>query len=83
VLGPEDESADDQLDPGAPAVPPGVTPTAGPGRSPSLDPRSRPCSIGLSIVVQGPDPRIDVCTTWAWYAQAGLGAWQREPRYDL
>src|SRR5437016_5482972 len=50
LLGESDASADDEADSGAPAVPPGVTPTTSAGRSPSLDPRSRPCSIGMSIL---------------------------------
>ncbi|MCG3193670.1 MAG: hypothetical protein DIJKHBIC_02924 [Thermoanaerobaculia bacterium] len=83
LLGEDDESADDQGDAGAPVVPPGATPIAGPGRSPSLDPRSRPCSIGLSVLIDGPHPNIDICSTWAWYELAGTTAWQREPRYDI
>jgi hypothetical protein len=83
LLGENDEGADDQGDSGAPAVPPGVAPTTGPGHSPSLDPRSRPCSLGLTVLVEGDRPTVDVCTTWAWYEQAGTTAWQREPRYEL
>jgi hypothetical protein len=83
LLGEGDEAADDQADSGGPAVPPGASPLGGPGRSPSLDPRLRPCSIGLSILVQGNQPAIDVCATWAWYEHAGNTAWQRNPRYRL
>lgn len=82
LLGEADHSADDQVDAGTPALPP-ATLAAGASRSPSLDPRSRPCSIGLSVVVQGTRPRLDVCTTWAWYVQDGQTAWQREPRHDV
>ena len=80
LIGEGDESADDSSDPGVPAVPPGITPTSDPGRSPSLDPRSRPCSIGLSVVVSGDTPQIEVCATWAWYTQVSSSSWQREPR---
>lgn len=84
LLGENDEAADDQGDTGGPAVPPGVSPTTGPGRSPCLDPRSRPCSIGLSILLEGAHPVIDICATWAWYLPVDdERAWQREPRYDL
>lgn len=83
LLGEQDEAADDQADSGAPAVPPGVTPTTGAGRSPSLDPRSRPCSIGLSILVEGSVPTLEVCATWAWYEQLNPTSWQREPRCEL
>jgi hypothetical protein len=83
LLGEDDEAADDQADAGAPAVPPGASPLGGAGRSPSLDPRLRPCSIGLSILVEGNQPTVDVCVTWAWYERAGNTAWQRSPRYRL
>lgn len=83
LLGEDDDSADDQADMSATTVPPRVSPTSGLGRSPSLDPRSRPCSIGLSVLVEGDRPVIDICATWAWYEQAGRTAWQREPRYEL
>jgi hypothetical protein len=83
LLGEEDEAADDSSDVGVPAVPPGVTPTTDPGRSPSLDPRSRPCSIGLSVIVRGANPKIEICATWAWYARAGANSWQREPRSSV
>src|SRR5262245_43489202 len=83
LLGEDDEAADDQGDAGAPAVPPGANPLGGAGRSPSLDPRLRPCSIGLSMLVEGDAPTVDVCATWAWYEKSGLTAWQREPRYRL
>lgn len=82
LLGEADESADDQVDAGSPALPP-ATLAAGVSRSPCLDPRSRPSSIGLSIVVHGARPQLDVCTTWAWYVQAGETAWQREPKHDV
>ena len=83
LLGEADESADDSSDSGLPAVPPGITPTSDPGRSPSLDPRSRPCSIGLSVIVSGDTPKIEVCATWAWYTQTSASAWQREPRSSV
>ncbi len=83
LLGESDEAADDQADTGAAAVLPGAAPTTGPGRSPSLDPRLRPCSIGLSILIEGDQPTIDICATWAWYEQSGRSAWQRVPRYKL
>jgi len=83
LLGEGDDSAEDEADSGAPAVPPGVTPTTSEGRSPSLDPRCRPCSIGISVLVEGNQPSLDICSTWAWYEQAGQTAWQREPKYDL
>jgi hypothetical protein len=83
LLGEDDEAADDRFDAGAPAAPPGVTPTSGPGRSPALDPRARPCSIGLSVLVQGDKPSMEICVTWAWYSPAGPVAWRREPRFDL
>src|SRR5688572_3546621 len=83
LLGEDDVGADDHRDSDAPSVPHGATPLAGAGRSPSLDPRLRPCSIGLSIVVEGHQPTIDVCATWAWYERAGQTAWQRSPRYWL
>jgi hypothetical protein len=83
LLGEADESADDSSDSGLPAVPPGITPTSDPGRSPSLDPRSRPCSIGLSVIVSGDTPEIEVCATWAWYTQASATGWQREPRSSV
>jgi helicase-like protein len=83
LLGEQENAADDQGDTGEPAVPVGVSPTAGAGRSPALDPRARPCSIGLSVLVTGERPRIDVCSTWAWYEMSGQTAWIREPRLDL
>jgi hypothetical protein len=83
LLGEDDEGADDQADVGAPAVPLGASPVGGPGRSPSLDPRVRPCSIGLSILLEGETPTIDICATWAWYERNGPTAWQRDPRSQL
>ncbi len=77
LVGDDESMADDQADPGA-GVPParvnlGALPT------PTLDPRSRPASLGLSFVLAGARPAIDICCTWARYSQAGGGAWQRQP----
>lgn len=83
LLGEDDESADDQGYAGAAAVPAGASPTGGAGRSPSLDPRMRPCSIGISVLLEGEAPTIDVCATWAWYQRSGQLGWQREPRFDI
>src|SRR5581483_516175 len=79
LLGAGDESADDQSDAGAPASPLGVGPTSGIAQSPSLDPRSRPCSIGLSVTVEGDRAEVDVCATWGVYSQSSPGVWQRKP----
>jgi hypothetical protein len=80
LVGDDESSADDQADPGA-GVPPaqinlGALPT------PTLDPRSRPASLGLSFVLAGARPAIDVCCTWARYSQGAGGAWQRRPLGD-
>lgn len=77
LVGDDESAADDQADPGA-GVPPlrinlGALPT------PTLDPRSRPASLGISFVLAGPRPAIDICCTWARYSQAAGGAWQRTP----
>lgn len=77
LVGDDESTADDQADPGA-GVPParinlGALPT------PTLDPRSRPASLGLSFVLAGERPAIDICCTWARYSQAVGGSWQRRP----
>lgn len=77
LVGDDESTADDQADPGA-GVPParinlGALPT------PTLDPRSRPASLGLSFVLAGERPAIDICCTWARYSQAAGGSWQRRP----
>lgn len=72
----ETSSADDHSDPGA-AVMPSANINVLP--SPTLDPRSRPASLGLSFSVDGANPTIDLCCTWARYRQAEGGAWAREP----
>src|SRR2546422_581269 len=49
--------------------------------SPALDPKSQPCSFGLSFVIKedsGGIPLIDICSTWARYKQVADGGWQRE-----
>jgi hypothetical protein len=83
LLGEQDENADDSIDTGGPAFAVGGSPTSGTARSPSLDPRSRPCSIGLSILVAGEHSEIDICSTWAWYLQMRQGEWTRTPRSEL
>src|SRR5690606_27987478 len=75
--GDDESTADDQADPGA-----GVPPTRinlGALSTPTLDPRSRPASLGLSFVLAGARPAIDICCTWARYSQAAGGSWQRHP----
>jgi hypothetical protein len=77
LVGDDESAADDQADPG-PGVPParinlGALPT------PTLDPRSRPASLGMSFVLAGDRPAVDICCTWARYSQAAGGAWQRQP----
>jgi hypothetical protein len=59
----------------------GPEPTAYPV-SPSLDPKSLPRSIGLSFIVEGREPIIRVCCTWARYQQAATG-WQRSPAHMI
>ena len=48
--------------------------------SPALDPKSLPCSIGLSFTLRavGKAPEIEVCSTWARY-QPHQSGWQRQP----
>lgn len=51
---------------------------------PPLDPKNRPCSFGISFVVESDGiPRIDFCLTWARYRiekSDGEVRWIREPR---
>lgn len=75
LVGDEKSMADDQADPGA-GVPP-VRINLGALPTPTLDPRSRPASLGLSFVLAGPRPAIEICATWARYSQATGGSWQR------
>ena len=48
--------------------------------SPALDPKSLPCSIGLSFTLRavGEAPEIEICSTWARY-QPHQSGWQRQP----
>ncbi len=50
--------------------------------SPSLDPRQRPCSFGLSFMVEGKRPVIDVCATWGHY-NISDGEFVRKPKGHL
>lgn len=84
LLGPADVTADDQNDAGDVVGSPGGGPRTDIGRSPALDPKSRPCSIGVSFLVDSDSAHIDVCATWAWYRQLDTPSnWQREPRFHV
>lgn len=52
--------------------------------SPALDPRALPRSIGISFTLEAADndPQIEICATWARYAQQPNG-WQRQPAFFL
>lgn len=49
------------------------------GFSPALDPRRLPPSIGLSFLVRGGEPSLEVCVTGARYRKNSNGRWQRHP----
>lgn len=46
-----------------------------------LDPRSRPKSLGVSFCIEGVDPEIDLCLTFARYFRTEAGLWKRKPNY--
>lgn len=51
--------------------------------SPALDPKSRPAALGLSFLVDRKPVVLELCVTWARYAETNVGGtrtWQREPR---
>ena len=53
---------------------------------PALDPRNYPSSFGISFLVEGENPEIEVCLTWARYRfcedrKKNKKFWKREPRY--
>lgn len=83
LIAEQDERADDQTDPGAPVGSPGGNPRTDVGRSPALDPKSRPCSIGMSFLLAGENLRVDICATWAWYQQPEPPVWIRDPRNHI
>ena len=84
LLGAADISADDQNDAGDIVGSPGGGPRTDIGRSPALDPKSRPCSIGVSFLLDSDTSQLDVCATWAWYTQLNSPSnWQRDPRFEI
>lgn len=51
-----------------------------------LDPKLRTRSFGISFVIEGESPSIDVCITWARYFSNGneeVEKWQRKPFYQI
>lgn len=46
----------------------------------TVDPRARPASMGISLVVDAPaQPLLDICCTWARYTKGADGDWRRKP----
>ncbi len=82
MLAEADAFGDDQADPGKELYDATAGITALP--SPAIDPRSRTASIGLSFALDvDHEPVVDICCTWARYAQGDGGAWVRDPRGEI
>lgn len=47
-----------------------------------LNPLSRPNSFGISFCIQGEDPKIKICVSWARYFFED-GGWKRNPRIGI
>jgi hypothetical protein len=51
---------------------------------PPLDPKRRPCSMGLSFIAESDgEARLDVCVTWARYSRISGTNWERSPRSTI
>jgi Lhr-like helicase len=75
LVGEPGEGSDDQADAGEEVSPVGFDPGLLP--RPSLDPRARPASLGISFLMDGPVPSIDICCTWGRYVATAGGSWKR------